>query len=157
MTGHKVQDRDCFFELKEESDGTRRLMDYIPLIRDLNVSEVTVLIDEIDHSIHPNLLLDMMTKLMGSPLSGQLICTSQESILLDCDIFRTDEIWFVEKRKEDQVTELYTLSEFKPRSDLDIRRGYLNGRFGAVPIPSYLNYLWWEREDAEKTQENSQT
>ena len=148
MTNHKVQGRDCFFELKEESDGTRRLMDYIPLIRDLNVSEVTALIDEIDQSIHPNILLDMMAKLMGSPLSGQLICTSHESILLDCDIFRTDEIWFVEKRKEDQATELYALSDYKPRNDLDIRRGYLKGRFGAVPFLSYADDLKCDPEDA---------
>jgi len=64
---------------------------------------------------------------------GQLIFTTHESYLLDLENFRQDEIWFVEK-DDFGNTKMYPLSEFMPRYDFDIRKGYLNGRFGAIPF-----------------------
>src|SRR5574344_38301 len=148
ITNHRADGKDYTFELKEESDGTQRLMDYIPMIKELDTTDRTYFVDEIDRSVHPNILLDMMRKLMANELKGQIICSSHESNLLDCDIFRTDEIWFAEKRREDQSTVLYPLSEFKPRNDLDIRKGYLKGRFGAIPFLGHTDDLKWETNDA---------
>ena len=74
---------------------------------------------------------------------GQLVFTTHESNLLDLDIFRQDEVWFVEKDSEIKCSRLYSLSEFKPRYDLDIRRGYLKGRFGGIPFLANLEELNW--------------
>ena len=80
---------------------------------------------------------------------GQLIFTTHESNLLDFTIFRQDEIWFAEKNKLG-ATQLYSLSEYKPRYDLDIRKGYLKGRFGAIPFTSELKKLnWYQYEEKE--------
>jgi len=144
VTTHRVNGNDVAFEIKEESDGTQRLFDFIPMIRSVLDKETTYLVDEIDRSLHPALLHSLIKKIMDNDSTlGQLIFTTHESSLLSCKIFRADEIWFAEKDKEDQCTHLYTLNEFKPRNDLDIEKGYLNGRFGAIPFLSRLDDLNW--------------
>lgn len=144
VSSHSVNKRDILFELKEESDGTRRLLDFVPMVNCLLNEECTYIIDEIDRSLHPALLHKLIKKIMDdNTTKGQLIFTTHESSLLNCKIFRADEIWFAEKNKQKQTTELYTLNEFKPRPDLDIEKGYLNGRFGAIPFLSRLEDLNW--------------
>jgi hypothetical protein len=59
--------------------------------------------------------------------------TTHESSLLDQDILRRDEIWFAEKDQQG-ATKLYSLLDFAPRNDLDLRKNYLQGRFGAIPF-----------------------
>ena len=140
LTNHN----DVFFELNEESDGTRRLMDFLPMIYILPNAEATFVIDEIDRSLHPSILHSLIRKVMNSTTKGQLIFTTHESSLLSCKIFRADEIWFAEKDREKHTTQLYTLNEFKPRPDLDIEKGYLSGRFGAIPFLSKLEDLNWQ-------------
>jgi len=143
---HKDSDnRDINFELEEESDGTLRLLDFIPAFANILQSKSTLIIDEIDQSLHPSLLNSLVTKIMGDKTSkGQFIFTTHESNLLDLKIFRQDEIWFAEKDKKSGSTQLYPLSDFKPRNDLDIRKGYLNGRFGAIPFLTHLEDLNWQ-------------
>jgi AAA15 family ATPase/GTPase len=137
------------FELNEESDGTKRLLDFIPAFDLILSSDVTIIIDEIDQSLHPALLKTLIHKVMlDESTQGQLIFTTHESNLLDLDIFRQDEIWFAEKDKISGGTQLYSLSEFKPRYDLDIRKGYLKGRFGAIPFLADLENLNWQDYDA---------
>ena len=138
------------FDLDEESDGTQRLLDFIPALDGILTDEVTFIIDEIDQSIHPALLKALIQKIMSNKLTeGQLIFTTHESNLLDLDIFRQDEVWFAEKDKTSNSTQLYSLSDFKPRYDLDIRKGYLKGRFGAIPFLASLKDLKWEDYHAE--------
>ena len=133
------------FMISEESDGTKRLLDFIPALYNLLQEDFTYLIDEIDRSLHPSLLCAMICKIMADQnTKGQLIFTSHESNLLDLDIFRQDEIWFVEKDIKSGETKMYSLSEFKPRYDLDIRKGYLKGRFGAIPFLAKLHDLNWD-------------
>jgi len=74
---------------------------------------------------------------------GQLIFTTHESNLLDQNIFRQDEIWFTEKKSTGE-TALYPLSDFSIRFDLDIQKGYLQGRFGAIPFLGNLQDLNWD-------------
>jgi len=132
------------FDLSEESDGTRRLLDFIPAFDGILNANITYVIDEIDQSIHPELLQTLVKKIMDEPnTKGQLIFTTHESNLLDLNIFRQDEVWFAEKDKGGS-TNLYSLSEFKPRYDLDIRKGYLKGRFGAIPFTGDLKRLNWQ-------------
>ncbi|HQB55184.1 MAG TPA: hypothetical protein PK909_06845, partial [Sphaerochaeta sp.] len=64
---------------------------------------------------------------------SQLIFTTHDTNLLDSELFRSDEIWFTEK-DENRSTQLYSLSEFKLTTGLNYERGYLAGRFGAIPL-----------------------
>jgi len=55
------------------------------------------------------------------------------------EIFRRDQIWFTEKEPESQATDLYSLTEFSPRKDKDVERGYLAGKYGALPFIKEVN------------------
>ncbi len=139
------------FMLSEESDGTQRLLDYLPAISAITDFPITLIIDEIDQSVHVNLLKKLLQKVMDDDdTKGQLIFTTHESNLLDLDIFRQDEIWFAEKERETGATHFYSLSEFKPNYGSDIEKGYLNGRFGAIPFLGNLENLnWHQHAEAE--------
>ena len=142
---HEVKNSVYDFELKEESDGTQRIFDFIPMVKSVKTEEYTYVIDELDRSLHPTLVRALVSKIIvDKDMKGQLIFTTHDAGLLDGKVFRNDEIWFAEKDRETQNTHLYTLDEFKPRADLDIEKGYLNGRFGAIPFLAKLNELNWE-------------
>jgi AAA15 family ATPase/GTPase len=137
------------FDLKMESDGSKKYVELVPRLLELCVSTRILIIDEIENSIHPSLLKELLSKLLSSDIfKGQLIFTTHESNLLDLDIFRQDEFWFAEKDK-DGDTNLYSLSDYATvRSDLDLQKGYLNGRFGAVPFLANLQDLKWQENVA---------
>lgn len=142
---HAVNEGLYDFELKEESDGTQRVFDFLPMMQNVKKNDYTFVIDEIDRSLHPMLVRALVSKIvLDKDMKGQLIFTTHDAGLLDGRIFRNDEIWFAEKDRKTQNTNLYTLDEFRPRADLDIEKGYLNGRFGAIPFLAKLNELNWE-------------
>lgn len=144
-THHDNQGKSVIFDVEEESDGTQRIMDFIPAFSSILHSDSTIIIDEIDQSLHPVLLRALVEKTMSDQQTkGQLIFTTHESNLLDLDIFRQDEIWFIEKDSLLGSSHMYSLSEFKPRYDLDIKKGYLKGRFGAIPFLADLQTLNWQ-------------
>lgn len=123
------------FNLSEdESDGTRRLFALAgPFIHSMLNGNV-LFCDELDSSLHPMLtraLIDMVHH--QSNTSFQFIFTTHDCSLLDADLFRRDQIWFTEKRK-DMSTDLYSLWDIKPRPGENFRKGYLNGRYGAIPF-----------------------
>ncbi|MDH3349394.1 MAG: ATP/GTP-binding protein [Desulfobulbaceae bacterium] len=123
------------FEIENESDGTRRLMDLLPALLHSKKHEKVYLIDEIDRSMHP-LLSKMFLQTYLDDRNcgkGQLIITTHESQLLDRTLLRRDEIWFAEKDKKGG-SHIYSLSEYKVRNDLKLGKGYLDGRFGAIPF-----------------------
>jgi len=131
------------FEIGEESDGSRRLLDIVPSIDFVINEDVTFFIDEINRSMHPSLTKELISLFLNNETSkGQIIFTTHDSNLLDLKLFRQDEIWFTEK-KSDGSTSMYPLSDFKPRYDLDIKKGYLQGRFGAIPFLGNLKDLSW--------------
>lgn len=142
---HKVNDNLYDFELKEESDGTQRIFDFAPMVQNVKSEACTYVIDELDRSLHPTLVRALVSRIVNDRnMRGQLIFTTHDAGLLDGKVFRNDEIWFAEKDQETQNTHLYTLDEFKPRADLDLEKGYLNGRFGAIPFLARFNELNWE-------------
>ncbi|GHB52886.1 AAA family ATPase [Mongoliitalea lutea] len=131
------------FDLDEESDGTVRLLDFVPAFRTVVSEPKVFLVDEIERSIHPLLIKELVRKFSHDPQTkGQLIFTTHESNLLDQELFRQDEIWFAEKNR-DGVTDLYSLSDFKEHKTIDIRKGYLNGRYGSIPFLGNLKDLNW--------------
>ncbi|OMP76249.1 ATP/GTP-binding protein [[Flexibacter] sp. ATCC 35208] len=133
------------FNFSEESDGTKRLLEYLPVLNSIVNSSSTFIIDEIERSIHPLIVKKLISKFSGDELTqGQLIFTTHESNLLDQEIFRPDEIWFAEKNIIG-ATSLYSLSDFKEHNTIDIRKGYLSGRYGAIPFLGNLNDLNWHK------------
>ena len=85
---------------------------------------------------------------MQSKGKSQLIFTTHDTHLLNLDLLRRDEIWFVEKQRGGNSS-LYSLAEFKIRPDLQVEKGYLNGRFGAIPFIGDISSLGWTEKDAE--------
>jgi AAA15 family ATPase/GTPase len=130
------------FRLEQESDGTRRLLNLLPALYHLRRSNAVYFIDEIDRSMHPILARKFLEFFLKSCGGGkrQIIVTTHESTLLDLDLLRRDEIWFAEKDNGGS-TRLYSLVDFKVRTDLEIRKHYLQGRFGAIPFLGNLDGL----------------
>jgi AAA15 family ATPase/GTPase len=144
-----IEKENVIFNLEEESNGTIRLLDFVPMFKDLVFRDNVYLVDEIESSIHPLLIKELIRKFsQDEDTRGQLIFTTHESNLLDQEIFRQDEIWFVEKDKNGS-TDLYSLSEFKEHKTIDIRKGYLSGRYGSIPFLGNLKDLNWHQYDTQ--------
>ena len=122
------------FEYADESDGTKRLFDLIPLFYENRKSNV-ILIDEIDRSLHTNLTRRFVELFyaLSQEKESQLIATTHDAYLLDLELLRQDEIWFVE-RQEDHSSKIFSLNLFKERFDKKIDKEYLLGRYGAIPV-----------------------
>lgn len=121
------------FELSDESDGTKRLFDLIPLY-EFGQKEKIIIIDELDRSFHSKLTEEYIKRFfeITKEKSCQLICTTHDLNLMDLRILRQDEIWFVE-RENDHSTRIYSLSDYKQRFDKNVLNDYLIGRYGAIP------------------------
>ncbi len=122
------------FKYSEESDGTRRLFDLLDML--LNKTDnVLYIVDEIERSLHPK-LTSRFVELFEKVHAGQriqLLFTTHESAIMDQNLFRRDEIWFVERDK-DNNTHIYSLDRFKERYDKKLSKAYLEGRYGAIPV-----------------------
>jgi len=136
MTKHKITGsaKDTKFDTNDESDGTNRIIDFIPVIIDLLQGENVFIIDEMERSLHPNLIYDLFDLFLvkSGNVNSQLIVASHESTLLTQKLLRKDEIWFVVKDKNGS-SHLHSLEEYNVRFDKEIRKSYLLGRFKAVP------------------------
>lgn len=134
------------FSINEESDGTQRLINLIPALFILHYgSEKIILLDELDRRLHPLLsrqFLEFSLQYMSHENNNQFFFTTHDTNLLDLELLRRDEIWFVEK-DEKGSSNLYSLAEFRIRPDLKIEKGYLNGRFGAIPFFGNIDQLGW--------------
>jgi len=134
-----------FFKLNFESDGTQKLLALsAPIIETLISGEILV-IDELDSSMHTELVYAIV-KLFNSketnPNHAQLIFTTHDTNLLNQELFRRDQIWFTQKDIYG-ASELYSLVEYgrgKTRDDLVLEKNYLDGKFGAVPHITSLEY-----------------
>lgn len=148
---HKGQgDQRALFDLDEESDGTVRLLDFVPAFQNVISQPKVYIVDEIERSIHPLLIKELVKKFsLDKKTKGQLIFTTHESNLLDQELFRQDEIWFAEKDNNGS-TDLYSLSDFKEHKTIDIRKGYLNGRYGSIPFLGNLKDLKWHHYDTNQ-------
>lgn len=143
-TVHANDSGELIFEMKEESDGSQRLLDFIGMLIDLQKKPIVYLIDEIDRSLHPNLtyeILKIFLDFSNIDTESQLIITTHESHLLDLSLLRSDEIWFVEK-DNDGASHFVSLSEYKPRNDIE--KGYLKGVYSAIPFFASRKSLNWK-------------
>jgi AAA15 family ATPase/GTPase len=148
---HKINDSvSVNLPIKEESNGTQRYFALSgPLTQVLDLGQ-TLLIDELDSSLHPLLvryLVELFHNPITNPKGAQLIFNTHDTTLMDCCLFRRDQIWFVEKDREGG-SHLYPLLDYSPRKDEALAKGYLAGRYGAIPFIGEPN--WGENIDNEK-------
>lgn len=126
----------CNLPMEEESQGTRSLFMLSPVLLEAFKKGRILCIDEFDNSLHP-LLVKYLVSLFYDPEmntgNAQLVISSHTTTLLSRDFSRDDEIYFVDKDRETGESELYSLDDFSNRKNLDIRKAYLLGRFGAIP------------------------
>lgn len=134
---HVTKQGKAVFDLMDESSGTRSLLFLTGPVLDVLNKGLTLVIDELDTSLHTMLVRELVRLFHRSEINtggAQLVFTTHDTSLLDApDLFRRDQVWFVEK-DQDQASTLIGLSEFSPRKNEALERGYLMGRYGGVPF-----------------------
>ncbi|KJS74886.1 MAG: ATP-binding protein [Pseudomonas sp.] len=133
---HSTPKGSAKFELHDESEGTQRLYGLIAPVLDCLREGRVLVVDELDSSLHTLLVRRLITMFHTpelNPKGAQLIFSTHDTSLLDHTLFRRDQVWFTEK-DADQATRLYPLTDFSPRKQEAWERGYLSGRYGAVPF-----------------------
>lgn len=130
---HETNNGTALFEMQDESLGTQKLFGLAGPVLDILKNNKVLIVDELDTSIHTLLLKYLVNLFHNSAHDAQLIFTSHNTELLNGPFLRRDQIWFVEKDKA-QSSVLYPLLDFKPRKGEAIERGYLTGKYGALPF-----------------------
>lgn len=122
------------FNFNEESDGTKRLFDLVDMLMGKE-EDVVYVVDELERSLHPKLTEHFLKLFMEAHANDrvQLIFTTHEDTIMDQELFRRDEIWFVE-RDNVNASDIYSLDRFKERYDKKLSKAYLEGRYGAIPV-----------------------
>ena len=138
------------FPLYLESNGTRKMFHLFDFFMDALKDGMVLFIDELDAKLHPLLTRYIINLFHNSEINignGQLIYSTHDTVNLNKDTFRRDEIWFTEKNR-DGVSEIYALSDYileddeegknktskKVRNDATYNKDYLTGRYGAIPV-----------------------
>jgi hypothetical protein len=125
----------------DESAGTRRFFSVLGPWLTVFKNDQVLCVDELETSLHPILaaeLLRLLFKVTNAQSRAQLLFTTHNPLLLDMTLLRRDQIWFADKNRQGESF-LYPLTDYKPRADESLVRGYLSGRYGAVPfIPDGL-------------------
>lgn len=141
-TTHRIINEDGtteYFQLfmEQESAGTQHFFTRIGGWLQALENGALLIVDEIEDSLHPLLtkrLIEMVQDKAINTEGAQLIFTTHDAMLLDLNFFRRDQLWFTEKNDKTCATELYSLVSFSPRKGENVRKGYLQGRFGAIPF-----------------------
>ena len=132
-TSHKAVPSIAFDLRGEESAGTVQLFIMLFFLLDMARNGKTFMLDEFDLSLHTK-LADFVIDLFHARSTAQFMFTSHNTNLIDVKRFRRDQIVFVNK-KDDGSTELYSLYDHKDfRENMDAEKGYLQGRFDAIPL-----------------------
>ncbi len=130
----------------EESSGTKVLFAFAPFLKKAFETSKVIVVDELEKSLHPA-LVEFIVKLFNNneinKANSQLIFTTHAINLLNLELLRRDQIWFTEKNPENGISDLYPLDSFSVRKDENIQKGYVNGRYGAIPFIKDTD-LWLE-------------
>ena len=129
-----------------ESNGTRKMFHLFDFFMDALKNGMVLFVDELDAKLHPLLTRYIINLFHNSKTNignGQLIYSTHDTVNLNKETFRRDEIWFAEKDK-DGISEIYALSDYileddknagkKVRNDATYNKDYLTGRYGAIPV-----------------------
>jgi AAA15 family ATPase/GTPase len=120
----------------EESAGTKRLFALAGYWADILEQGYTVFVDEIETSLHPLLVKELLKLLFNpvtNPRAAQVVFSTHNPVLLDGSLLRRDQVWFTEKSPAG-ATHLYPLTDYQPRNTEALAKGYLAGRYGAIPF-----------------------
>jgi AAA15 family ATPase/GTPase len=144
LTEHRGADGNpVYFDmLDDESEGTMRFFELVRPLADTLSRGGLLAIDELDQSLHPLLVRRLLTLFhdpVVNPHRAQLFFNTHDTTLLDPKLFRRDQVWFVEKDQGGK-TRLYSLLQYSPRKEEALQRGYLQGRYGAVPFIGDFRY-----------------
>ena len=123
-------------DIEDESDGTLKLMSLAPAIESTLRTGGILLVDELERELHPMLVNFILAKFQSkksNPNGAQIVFTTHNTELMNLELLRKDQLYFVDKRDKDGVSELYSISEFSTRTTENIRKGYLVGKYGATP------------------------
>lgn len=124
-------------DISTQSDGTVRLLTLIPALYEAKEGK-TVVIDEVENSMHPMLIYEMLRYFFNSESDGQLVCTTHLTQLQDQqELVRPDELWKVEKENGNSV--MSSFNDYKIHNTMNIRKGYEEGRYGGVPQISSID------------------
>lgn len=143
----KHKNSDNYLSIDEESLGTQMIFAFIPFLADSLKNKKVLIIDELDKSLHPFLvqyIVEIFNDAEINKNGSQLIFNTHDTNLLDLNILRRDQIWFTEKNKETGESDLYSLSDFSVRKQENVEKGYMLGRYGAVPFIKNDFNLWEE-------------
>jgi len=133
---HKGAEGAAKFEIHDESTGTQRMFAFAGPILDVLQNGSVLIVDELDGSLHTKIvrfLLNVINSSISNTNGAQLIFTTHDTSIMDVKLFRRDQIWFVEK-DQSHATHLYPLTDFRPRKNEALEKGYLVGRYGAIPF-----------------------
>lgn len=148
-SGHMVHSNDGssteeFFSVEEmESEGTKKILNMSGPIMDTLANGYTLVIDELDAKLHPLLtrkIIETFNSPETNPNKAQLVFATHDTNLLSNKILRRDQIWFAEKDRNDESTDIYPLSDIreqngdKIRNDRVYEKDYINGKYGAIPF-----------------------
>ena len=134
---HTIQNTSYTLNMSEESDGTNSYLKLIGVVKKALDQGTLLVADEIDAHLHPLLtkhLVSLFNSVEFNPHGAQLVFTSHNTNLLDLDFLRRDQIWFTEKDELTAATDLFSLYDFSIRKDTKVEKGYLIGRYGAIPF-----------------------
>lgn len=130
----------------DESSGTKVLFALAPFLKRAFEKNKVIIVDELERSMHPA-LVEFIVKLFNNKeinkANSQLIFTTHATNLLNLELLRRDQIWFTEKNPENGISDLYPLDSFSVRKEENIQKGYVNGRYGAIPFIRDID-LWLE-------------
>ena len=136
-TKHVVSGNEYELEIEEESLGTQVVFSFIPVIKDVLDNKKILIIDEFDKSLHPFLvkyIVEIFNDKKINKNGAQLIFNTHDTNLLDLELLRRDQIWFAEKNDKDGSSTIYPLDDFSVRKNENVEKGYLLGRYGAIPF-----------------------
>ena len=134
----KADGTEAKFEIRQESDGSQRVIDLLPAFLELSaqVSKKVYVIDDLDRGLHTLLtrrLIEFYLKGCSKDTRSQLLISTHDVLLMDQQLLRRDEMWVIE-RDPTGASNLLSFSEYKDvRYDKDIRKSYLRGRLGGIP------------------------
>jgi AAA15 family ATPase/GTPase len=133
---HTAKKHSAVFNFEDESEGTRKLFALAAPLFDILRNGYILFVDELDRSLHALLVKELVGMFQDPEINtggAQLVFTTHDTSLFSAEILRRDQFWFTDK-DQDQASTLYPLTDFSPRRNQALERGYLSGSFGAVPI-----------------------
>ncbi|KIF60663.1 AAA family ATPase [Pseudomonas fluorescens] len=136
---HKSALGDADFDFSEESEGTKNLIGFwlpwftLGLKNNNEDDNLTLIIDELDSSLHPKIVANIVKRHIASTLRSQLIFTTHDTHLMNSKILRRDQFWITERDKN-AATRLFSIHDFEGREGEDLERRYFAGRYRGLPL-----------------------